>query len=188
MASSTSTAQNGQESRQGTADNWQGYFTESLKIIQEHRKELSEAKATTEAHKLEIADLKRRLTKSEDEKKWMHSIIEQSHEAHDCTIAILNDNSERLKLCVQGLESELAGEKLCHQEEILTLSRKLKSCSRTSKTRIDTADAYTWVDNLSGHTRWADLYDPSDTNSAQYNEVSAALGSQGGADNCRLPQ
>jgi uncharacterized membrane protein len=165
MASSTRAAQDGQEPRQGTADNWQGYFTESLKIIQEHRKELSEAKATTEAHKLEIADLKRRLTKSEDEKKWMHSIIEQSHEAHDCTIAILNDSSERLKLCVQGLESELAGEKLCHQEEIETLRRKLKSCSRTNKTnRVDTADASTWVDNLSGHTRWADLYDPSDTN------------------------
>ena len=163
MASSTSTAQNGQESRQGTADNWQGYFTESLKIIQEHRKELSEAKATTEAHKLEIADLKRRLTKSEDEKKWMHSIIEQSHESHDCTIAILNNSSERLKLCVQGLESELASEKLCHLEEIETLHRKLKSCSRTNKTnRIDTADASTWVDNLSGHKRWADLYDPSD--------------------------
>ena len=67
MASSTGAAQDGQEPRQGTADNWQGYFTEALKIIQEHRKELSEAKATTEAHKLEISDLKRRLTKSEDE-------------------------------------------------------------------------------------------------------------------------
>jgi septal ring factor EnvC (AmiA/AmiB activator) len=162
MASSTGAAQDGQEPRQGTADNWQGYFTEALKIIQEHRKELSEAKATTEAHKLEISDLKRRLTKSEDEKKWMHSIIEQSHKSHDSTIAILNDNSERLTLHVQGLESELAGEKLCHQEEIKILQRKLKSSSCSSKTtKTDTADASTWVDNLSGHTRWADLYDPS---------------------------
>ena len=111
MASSTGAAQDVQEPRQGTADNWQGYFTEALKIIQEHRKELSEAKATAEAHKLEISDLKRRLTKSEDEKAWMHSIIEQSHESHVNTITILNDNSERLTLHIQGLESELAGEK-----------------------------------------------------------------------------
>ena len=162
MASSTGAAQDGQEPRQGTADNWQGYFAEALKIIQEHRKELSDAKATAEGHKLEISDLKRRLTKSEDEKTWMHSIIEQSHESHVNTIAILNDHSERLTLHVQGLESELAGEKLCHQEEIKTLQRKLKSSSCSSKTtKTDTADASTWVDNLSGHTRWADLYDPS---------------------------
>ena len=131
-------------------------------MLREHRKELLETKATIDAQKLEIADLKGRLTKSEDEKAWMHSMIKQSHESHDCTIAILNDNSERLKLCVQGLESELAGEKLCHQEEIKILQRKLKSSSCSSKTtKTDTADASTWVDNLSGHTRWADLYDPS---------------------------
>ena len=189
MASSTSTAQDGQEPRQGTTDMWQGYFTESLKMIQEHRKELIEAKATTEAHKLEIADLKGRLTKSEDEKAWMHSMIKQSHESHDCTVAILNNNSERLKLCVQGLESELAGENLCHLEEIETLQRKLKSGSRSYQiNKVDTADASTWVDNMSGHTRWADLFDPSDTSDTLHKEISAALGSQGGADNCRLPQ
>jgi hypothetical protein len=91
----------------------------------------------------------------------MHSIIEQSHESQVNTIAILNDNSERLTLHVQGLESELAGEKLCHQEEIKILQRKLKSSSCSSKTtKTDTADASTWVDNLSGQTRRADLYDP----------------------------
>ena len=162
MASSTGAAQDGQEPRQGTADNWQGYFTEALKIIQEHRKELAAAKVEAEAHKHEICDLKRRLTKAEAEKMWMHSIIEQSHDSHVNTVAILNDNSERLTLHIEGLESELAGEKLCHQEEIKTLQRKLKSTSCSSKTtKTDTADASTWVDNLSGHTRWADLYDPS---------------------------
>ncbi|CAE8630324.1 unnamed protein product [Polarella glacialis] len=189
MASSTSSTQEGQESRQGTSDMWQGYFSESLKMIREHRKELIEVKATNEVQKLEIADLKGRLTKSEDEKAWMHAMIKQSHESHDSTVAILNNNSERLQSCVQGLESELAGEKLCHLEEIETLQRKLKPGSRAIKiNRVDTADASTWVDNLSGHTRWADLFDPSDTSDTLHKEASAALGSQGGADNCRLPQ
>ena len=74
MASSTSSTQEGHESRQGTSDMWQGYFSESLKMLREHRKELHETKATIDAQKLEIADLKGRLTKSEDEKAWMHAM------------------------------------------------------------------------------------------------------------------
>ena len=162
MASSEGGAEDRQEPCQDAGDNWHGYFTEALKIIQEHRKELAVAKVEAEARKHEISDLKRRLTKAEAEKNWMHSIIEQSHDTHVNTIAILNDNSERMTLHIEELEAELAGEKLCHQEEIKTLQRKQKSTTSSSKTlKIDTADASTWVDNLSGQTRWADLYDPS---------------------------
>ena len=164
MASSTSSTQEGHESRQGTSDMWQGYFSESLKMLREHRKELLETKATIDAQKLEIADLKGRLTKSEDEKAWMHAMVKQSHESHDSTVAILNYNAERLKSYVLELEAEMAGERLCHQEEIETLHTKLKPGSHVIKiNRVDTSDASTWVDNVSGHTRWADLFDPSDT-------------------------
>jgi hypothetical protein len=164
MASSTSSTKEGHESGQGTSDMWQGYFSESLKMLREHRKELLETKATIDTQKLEIADLKGRLTKSEDEKASMHFMTKLSHESHDSTVASLNSHAERLKSYVLELEAEITGERLCHQEEIETLRFKLKPGSHLVKiNRVDTSDASTGVDNVSGHTRWADLFDPSDT-------------------------
>jgi chromosome segregation ATPase len=162
MASSDGGTEDAQEPSQDDGNNWHGYFNEALKIIQEHRKELAVANVEAEAYKQEVIDLKRRLTKAESEKNWMHGIIEHSHDTHVNTIAILNANSECMTLHIEELEAELAGEKLCHQEEIKTLQRKQKSTASSSRAgKIDTADASTWVDNLSGQTRWADLYDPS---------------------------
>jgi hypothetical protein len=142
-------------------------------MLREHRKELLVAKATIDAQKLEIGDLKGRLTKSEDEKAWMHAMVTQSHESHDSTVAMLNYNAERLKSYVLELEAEIAGERLCHHEEIETLRTKLKPGAHVIKSnRVDTSDAATWVDNVSGHTRWADLFDPSDTCDSLHHDTS----------------
>jgi hypothetical protein len=163
MASSDGGAEASHEQLQDDGDNWHGYFTEALKIIQEHRERLAIANVEAEAYKQEIIDLRRRVTKAESEKNWLHGIIEQSHDTHVNTIAVMNANSERMALHIDELKAELAGEKLCHQEEIKTLSRKQKSTSRSNKViKIGTADASTWVDNLGlEQTRWADLFDPS---------------------------